>query len=95
MTARFIPWVGSQVGTFDQGTITFTGGPCAGLSRTIKAGDGSGLTLAYALPQAPAIGDPFTAYVGCDKTMATCAGRFNNLAQFRGFPFIPVPETGY
>jgi hypothetical protein len=31
-------------------------------------------------------------YKGCDKTTATCAGRFNNLANFRGYPFVPPPE---
>jgi hypothetical protein len=26
---------------------------------------------------------------GCDKTIATCAGRFANAANFRGEPYLP------
>lgn len=28
-------------------------------------------------------------YPGCDRTTSTCANRFNNLANYGGFPFIP------
>lgn len=36
----------------------------------------------------------FTAYPGCDKTNGSggCA-KFANTARFKGFPFVPVPET--
>jgi len=47
----------------------------------------------YPLPFAPAFGDAFTVYAGCDRTLATCQGRFNNKANFRGFPFVPPAET--
>jgi hypothetical protein len=26
---------------------------------------------------------------GCDKSIATCAGRFGNAANFRGEPYLP------
>jgi hypothetical protein len=45
------------------------------------------------LPVAPATGTAFTAYAGCDKSMATCQGKFNNVINFKGMPFIPVAET--
>jgi len=46
------------------------------------------------LPFAPAAGDVFTAYPGCDKTQATCASpKFSNLVNFEGFPYVPAPET--
>ncbi len=47
--------------------------------------------LAYPRVNAPATGDAFTVYQGCDHTMATCKAKFNNLANFRGFPFVPPP----
>ena len=43
----------------------------------------------------PGAGDAFTVYAGCDHTQATCQGRFNNLANFRGFPYVPPPQMAY
>ena len=34
-------------------------------------------------------GDGFTVTAGCDRTAATCAGRFGNIVNFRGFPHMP------
>jgi hypothetical protein len=39
------------------------------------------------------VGADFLAYPGCDRLQATCSGKFANLPNFRGCPFIPVPET--
>lgn len=97
--------VGSPSGWFDQGVLTFTSGVNAGLQRTVKSfsnintGAGSSygyegqFTFALPLPSAPAVGDTFSVYPGCDKTQSTCTDKFNNLPRFRGFPYIPVPET--
>ncbi len=51
---------------------------------------------ATAFPAAE-IGDTFTVTAGCDKSLATCRDRFNNVANLRGFPFIPGNDavTGY
>jgi uncharacterized phage protein (TIGR02218 family) len=59
---------------------------------TIKSASSSGLMLVYPLPNAPAAGDTFTAAQGCDHTMATCKDQFNNLSNFRGYPFVPPPQ---
>lgn len=81
-------------GWFALGYVVFTSGACNGLTRTVKASDASGnLTLLYPLPSVPAVGDTFTAYPGYDKTQATCQSKFNNLAHFRGFPYVPTPEV--
>jgi uncharacterized phage protein (TIGR02218 family) len=80
-------------GYFDLGTVTFTGGPNAGVSRTIKSYTPGVLTLSYPLPKPPTLGDTFTAYPGCDKKQTTCGVKFVNLGSFRGFPYVPVPET--
>jgi uncharacterized phage protein (TIGR02218 family) len=41
---------------------------------------------------APANGDTFNIYPGCDKKQATCSTKFANLTHFRGFPYIPRPR---
>lgn len=79
---------------FDLGVITFTSGANAGLKRTVKSYDpATGFTFALPLPVAPAAGDTISVFAGCDKTLATCRGKFNNAGKFRGFPWIPTPET--
>lgn len=81
-------------GYFALGYIVWNSGANAGLKCFIKSySQTSGqVTLAYPITP-PAAGDTFTAYPGCDKTQATCSGTFNNLAHFRGYPYVPTPET--
>lgn len=83
-----------SAGFFDLGTITFTSGPNAGVTRTVKSYASGSFKLSLPLPYAPTTGDTFTAYPGCDRTQATCEIKFNNKGNFRGLPYIPVPETG-
>lgn len=78
---------------YDQGVITFTSGANNGLRRTVKAYGGTGYGLILPLPVAPASGDTFSIFAGCDKTLATCRSKFSNPSNFRGFPWIPNPET--
>jgi uncharacterized phage protein (TIGR02218 family) len=80
-------------GWFDQGVLTFTSGSNAGQVRTVKKSSGGQFWFALPLPQVPGVGSTFTVYPGCNKTQATCQGKFNNLPRFRGYPYIPVPET--
>ena len=35
------------------------------------------------------IGDMIAVSAGCDKAPETCRDRFNNIANFRGFPHMP------
>lgn len=78
---------------FTLGTIVFTTGSNAGATRTVKAYTPGVLTLSRALDYVPATGNAFIAYPGCDKLQATCTNKFSNVANFKGFPFIPVPST--
>lgn len=78
---------------FNQGSITFTSGNNSGSIRAIKAHKTKVLTVSLPLIKSPSIGDDFIVVPGCDKTKTTCETKFNNLAHYRGFPYIPVPET--
>lgn len=85
-------------GYFSQGVILFTSGANSGVQRAVRSHvNASGaLTMTFPLPVAPTAGDTFTAWPGCDHTLATCKAKFgaDNSIHFRGQPFIPVPETG-
>lgn len=80
-------------GWFDLGVLEATGGANANFARMVKCYTPGNFTLVSPFPVPFTAGDPFTAYAGCDKTQATCASKFNNLAHFKGFPYIPPPET--
>jgi uncharacterized phage protein (TIGR02218 family) len=78
---------------YDQGTVTFTSGLNNGVTRTIKSNSAGAINLSYPLQAAPSAGDTFNAYPGCDKTQSTCTNKYGNVANFRGFPYIPIAET--
>lgn len=80
-------------GSYDNGQIRFTSGPNAGITKAIKSYFAQQLFFNSPLPLPPNAGDTFIAYPGCDKTQATCTTKFNNLTNFEGFPYVPVPET--
>lgn len=82
-------------GWFALGWVQWTSGQNDGIVRTVKTYTNAGgqVVLIDPLPYVPQSGDTFTAYPGCDKTQATCTSKFNNLAHFRGFPYMPVPTT--
>jgi uncharacterized phage protein (TIGR02218 family) len=91
-TASTINWSGASL-NFPQGSITFTSGVNAGVTATVgSAVAGTSLTLLYPLESVPAVGDGFTVYFGCDHTPGSCQSKFNNLANFRGFPYVPPPQ---
>ena len=90
-TLTAIEW-GAATANFAQGSLTFTSGANEGVTATIKSGWTGGVLLAYPLPHVPATGDAFTASWGCDHTQSTCFSKFANLANFRGFPFVPPPQ---
>lgn len=78
---------------FSAGKLTFTGGANSGLAVEVKSHrvttDGIAFELWQAMPEALAIGDPFSVTAGCDKRFDTCRDRFDNAVNFRGFPQIP------
>jgi hypothetical protein len=85
-----------DTGYFARGVIACTSGANAGQRRTVKhyiKGTPGQIRVANPFLSAWAVGDGFTLYPGCNKSKATCADKFNNLANFRGTPYVPVPET--
>lgn len=81
-------------GYYSLGAMVFTSGALNGTLATVKSWDGTYVTLVKPLPNIPTNGTTARIYPGCDKTQTTCANRFGNLANYSGFPYIPVPETG-
>jgi uncharacterized phage protein (TIGR02218 family) len=91
-TNSIINWSGASA-NYNQGTLTFSSGANSGISANVKSTvAGISLTLMYPLLNTPATGDAFTVYWGCDHTQTTCTNKFNNVANFRGFPYIPPPS---
>ncbi|WP_171060764.1 DUF2163 domain-containing protein [Poseidonocella sp. HB161398] len=83
----------TALGFFERGTADWTSGANAGTGSDIRASeprDGFTVIHLWHVPaRALAPGDTVTLTAGCDRTAATCAGRFGNLDNFRGFPFLP------
>lgn len=104
-TASFIPWATPPSGgsgtpvIYQNGSITITSGAAAGQTADVATANSSGVTLAYPLSIAPAPGDTFTAFQGCDKTNnsgsgQSCTDRGNELNR-RSYDFVPPPNSAY
>lgn len=77
-------------GTYSAGKLTWTSGLNNGLSMEVKTfATGGVFTLQQPMPYAIAVGDTYSVSRGCDKKSTTCQTNFNNIINFRGFPFIP------
>ena len=71
------------------GSLRWLSGANCGLHSPILASQGSRLTLREPPEFAAAPGDLVELKEGCDKSLATCAGRCANVANFRGEPHLP------
>ena len=78
-----------------QGSIKFTSGKNLNVTRAIKGNVGGSVTVVMPFYYTPDEGDTFIVMPACDKSMNCCKLRFGNLQHYRGYPFIPVPETAY
>lgn len=76
-------------GHLTYGTLRWLSGPNCGTTAKIAGHSGAVIHL-YTPPfHAAKAGDRIALIEGCDKIMATCAGRFGNGANFRGEPYLP------
>ena len=78
---------------FTRGLITWLSGANEGRKAEVKVhSKGAGgvtIELWQRMAEPIAEGDNFRIVAGCDKQIATCRAKFNNVANFRGFPHVP------
>jgi uncharacterized phage protein (TIGR02218 family) len=85
----------SPDGWFAGGVLTFDSGANAGRAIEVKAWTASDarIELYLALGYPIAVGDAFRIHPGCDKRLATCIDRFDNVLNFRGEPYVPGQDA--
>jgi uncharacterized phage protein (TIGR02218 family) len=76
-------------GYFTQGIITMTSGRNTGLAGFVQLHVGGALQLNKPFLFPVATGDTFTVSAGCDHSMSVCLGKFANLQNYGGTPFVP------
>ncbi|WP_396189775.1 DUF2163 domain-containing protein [Flavobacterium sp.] len=82
---------------FNGGLLTWMSGPNLGLKMEVKTStlQNGFIELQQQMIYPVSIGDTFSVYKGCDKTDATCKAGFNNIVNFRGFPYVPGRDKLY
>lgn len=84
---------GVSAGWLAGGRMTWLSGAHAGrvvgIASDVEMPDGRALTLSQDADAPAAPGDTGRATVGCDGCIKTCADRFGNALNFRGFPHMP------
>jgi uncharacterized phage protein (TIGR02218 family) len=74
---------------FGFGRLRWLGGLNCGLASEVLRSAGAVLTLAEPPALPVSVGELVEISEGCDRLLATCAGRFANVANFRGEPHLP------
>ena len=84
-------------GWFAFGTLEWTSGQNSGRSAEVMLHEIASAIVTITLLEAPVraieTGHAFTIRAGCDKRAETCAAKFANMLNFRGFPHIPGQDT--
>ncbi len=76
-------------GAWDGGRLRWLDGANAGGEEMVEQAAGAVVRFVGMPRFAVAIGDRCEVIEGCDKSLATCAGRFGNAVNFRGEPYLP------
>lgn len=76
-------------GDFAYGALRWLDGAARGTRAVIVANDAASVTLAAVADARGVVGCRVELIEGCDKRATTCAGRFANIANFRGEPHLP------
>ena len=102
--------VGGQtyLGYFNDGTISWTNSNNNGLKSIVKRYFPTGVKFELTMPPPTPlqVGDTFSAVTGCNKLSGVdidglsvlsghCKHKFNNMANFGGFPFMPTNDKLY
>jgi hypothetical protein len=77
------------ISNFAFGRLLFTTGILANSQYAIQDNDAVNLIMQIPFSTLPSIGDSFTAYVGCSKTLNTCTAKFSNNVHWRGYDKVP------
>lgn len=85
---------------FTQGRLAWTSGANDGLSIEVKSHKRLSaahvtLELWEKAPRAIEAGDQFEVRAGCDKRFETCATKFDNALNHRGFPHMPGNDAAF
>ncbi|MDO7834941.1 DUF2163 domain-containing protein [Sphingobium sp. HBC34] len=80
---------GLAAGAYAFGTLRWLTGPNAGLVQAVADNGAEGLSLVDPPAFAVATGTLALLTEGCDRQIATCAGRFGNAVNFQGEPYLP------
>ncbi|HXE59671.1 MAG TPA: phage BR0599 family protein [Gemmatimonadaceae bacterium] len=81
----------ATAGYFTAGFFTFQGQPTFLIAHTVASGVALLVALA-AIPAGVAPGTVLAFTAGDDHSYETCLQKFNNLAHFLGFPFMPTKD---
>lgn len=88
---------GYALGWFAAGTVEWSTGANAGRVAEVAVHENVGGVVTLTLLELPVRpvgeGDTFVARAGCDKRISTCAAKFGNVSNFRGFPHIPGTDA--
>ncbi len=76
-------------GAYRYGRLRWLTGANSGLESAIMGSTGANVTLRDPPVGTVAAGDLVELVEGCDRRLATCAGRFSNALNFRGEPHLP------
>ncbi|HEY0326400.1 MAG TPA: DUF2163 domain-containing protein [Allosphingosinicella sp.] len=74
---------------YGYGRLRWIGGTNSGLASPVRSSAGDQVRLREAPAFEPVAGDLVELSEGCDRSLATCAARFGNAANFRGEPHLP------
>lgn len=82
---------------FRGGKLTWTSGLNNGLSMEVKNYTLStgAIVLQQNMPFTISVGDTYSMYAGCDKSVAICRTKFSNVVNFRGEPHVPGQDELY